>query len=345
MPTSQHFSDKPVWQALVELAGPRCAVELRRAVTAPAIDFALPGEPLSRGEIAHLLNLLLFADLLERVPEARLYQADEQRTGRRLFLDHGAVRSVVEVEQGELPPGRAAFARFLEPLGFREAEVYPLDRIHMTGYAYRHIDYPEQIAQYFVSELHAGQFSVDFRRAATAVLASSVDPLTDVDHQRLEHLLLWKSLDLEDTVRLLPALLRCFRRHHDSPHFSDYETLKSESAEMAWIATEGSAYNHVTDRVDNVESLSVQQRSLGRPIKEAVEISRDGSVRQTAYRAATVTRLFRSEAGALLKTVPGSFIEFISRDRIQQGDATVLDLRFDASNAQGIFKMTQATDI
>ena len=37
--------------------------------------------------------------------------------------------------------------------------------------------------------------------------------------------------------------------------------------------------------------------------------------------------------------VPGSFYEFIARDEEAAGR---LDLRFDSSNAQGIFKMTAA---
>jgi hypothetical protein len=38
--------------------------------------------------------------------------------------------------------------------------------------------------------------------------------------------------------------------------------------------------------------------------------------------------------------VPGSFYEFITRDAVKETGLTKLDLGFDASNAQGIFKMT-----
>jgi hypothetical protein len=44
------------------------------------------------------------------------------------------------------------------------------------------------------------------------------------------------------------------------------------------------------------------------------------------------------ESGDLvLRAVPGSFFEFITRKHIEDG---ALDLGFDTSNAQGIFKMT-----
>ncbi len=334
----QTDAECPFQYALTKLAGPRDAADLRRLVALPALPLSPPGAPLTRAELAHLLNLLLFADLLQRVPQARLYAEDEACRGRPLFLDHGAVRSVVEVEQGALPPGRAAFARLLEPLGFRQVAVYPLQRIRMTGYAYCHADYPEQLAQFFVSELHAAQFSEDFRAAATAVLGSSIDPLDGESLALLEQLARDAALPLAEALALLPALARCFRRHHAPPRLADYERLRAESAEMAWIATEGSAYNHVTDRVDDVQALSERQRALGRPIKDSVEISRDGSVRQTAFRAGSVTRLFRGDGGPQLLQVPGSFIEFISRDRLPADGA--LDLRFDAANAQGIFKMT-----
>lgn len=336
------FHTGNLWQLLVQVAGPRAAQTLHRTVATPAIPLTRSGEPLSRAELAHALNLLLFDELLARVPEAQLYVADKLRSGRRVFLDHGAVRSVVEVAQGALPAGRQAFARLLEPLGFRESAVYPLERIRMTGYAYCHLDYPDQIGQFFVSELHAASFSRHFRDAAAAVLQSSVDPLDGAAKSRLDGLRTDGSLPFDEAVALLPALLRCFRRHHDAPRLEHYETLRAESSEMAWIATEGSAYNHVTDRVEDVASLADEQKKLGRPIKDAVEISRDGSVRQTAYRATTVQCLFDSDAGPLLKAVPGSFIEFITRDRIERDGRSLLDLRFDAANAQGIFKMTEA---
>jgi hypothetical protein len=86
------------------------------------------------------------------------------------------------------------------------------------------------------------------------------------------------------------------------------------------------------------------QRSLGRPVKEAIEISAAGSVRQTAFKADPVKRTFKADAGSDIElTVPGSFYEFISRDVVVGSDGRRrLDLRFDSGNAQGIFKMTAA---
>ena len=112
---------------------------------------------------------------------------------------------------------------------------------------------------------------------------------------------------------------------------------------MAWISTEGNAFNHATDRVDDIEAVADEQRAKGRPMKEKVEISSTGSVRQTAFKATRVLRQMRDANGDLVtRDVPGSFYEFISRDHVR--DETTgeqkLDLRFDSSNAQGIFKMT-----
>jgi hypothetical protein len=120
----------------------------------------------------------------------------------------------------------------------------------------------------------------------------------------------------------------------------DYRTLLSESEEMAWIATEGNAFNHVTDRVPDVEALAREQKALGRPMKETVERSASGRVLQTAFRAALVERPMRMPQGHLaVQQVPGSFFEFITRAPLADGR---LDLRFDTSNAQAIFKMTAA---
>jgi uncharacterized glyoxalase superfamily metalloenzyme YdcJ len=112
---------------------------------------------------------------------------------------------------------------------------------------------------------------------------------------------------------------------------------------MAWIATEGNAFNHATDRVADVDRLAEEQKQLGRPMKATVETSQSGRVRQTAYLAARVQRRFRDEDGSLVeKEVPGSFYEFITRlllPETKEGKR-LLDLSFDSSNAQAIFKVT-----
>src|SRR5690606_34390782 len=121
-----------------------------------------------------------------------------------------------------------------------------------------------------------------------------------------------------------------------------HDVLRAESAEMAWIATEGTTCNHCTDRVDNVVAVADAERARGRPIKESVEVSTSGRVRQTAHRAATVVRRLPTLEGDVVeREVPGSFFEIISRDPLPGGG---LDLAFDAANATGIFAMTKPVD-
>ncbi|WP_087881925.1 DUF1338 domain-containing protein [Caballeronia mineralivorans] len=299
----------------------------------------------TRAELAQAMNMALFAGLLERVPTGRAYIYDLQHTQTRVQFDHGALRTVRWAESGALPPGEAAFTRILKPLGFVLNGTYPLDRIKMTGRSYKHVDAPDEIAQYFVSELHPERFSPEFQQAVTNVIDESVDPLTPQAVASLAELERDGSLPLAIALDLLPVLVRCFERQHPVPRLADYETLRAESAEMAWIATEGNAFNHATDRVDDVFAVADTQRALGRPIKESVEISKSGRVRQTAFRADPVRRVFTGADGARIeRDVPGSFYEFISRDSVMD-EATgrrVLDLGFDAGNATGIFKMTAA---
>lgn len=292
-----------------------------------------------RAELAQALNLLLFDDLVRRVPTGALYVGDRIRRGERVVHDHGAIRTV-RWPSGELPPGQDAFVRILGPLGYEVAEVYPLDRLAMTGRAWRHLDHPETIAQFFVSELHPERFSPGFQEAVTRVLSTSREPLSPSALGSLRTLAEARSLEAEEARRLLPELLSAFDRQHASPAEADYERLLSESAEMAWIATEGNAFNHATDRVADVQALAEAQRRLGRPIKEQVEVSTSGRVLQTAYRAVTVERAFVGPDGPLVpRRVPGSFFEFITRRPRPEGG---LDLGFDVSNAQAIFKMTAA---
>jgi hypothetical protein len=297
----------------------------------------------SRAQVAMALNIVLMHGLLARVPSGAAYVADRRRAGRRIVFDHGALRTIrfAAGPMGALPAGEQAFTRILEPLGYELAGLYPLDRLRMTGRAYAHRDFPETIPQFFVSELHVERFSPEFQAAASRVFGASRDPLTDDARRLLASLGAGREALFDLAAAGLPALVASFGRQHPIAALSDYRALLAESAEAAWIATEGNAFNHVTDRVEDVESVASAQRALGRPMKDKVEISGSGRVRQTAFKADPVERALRGEDGAeITLAVPGSFYEFISRDRLMEGGG--LDLGFDSGNAQGIFRMTAA---
>jgi len=299
----------------------------------------------TRVELAQALNMALFVGLLQRVPTGRAYTEDVLAAGGRVVFDHGALRTVLGPHTGALPAGEAAFTRILEPLGYRLNGTFPLDRIKMTGRSYAHQDAPAEIAQYFLSELHPERFSPAFQAAVARVLDTAVDPLTPAAQALLARLAQAGELPLAQARELLPVLVRCFERQHTTPHLADYLILLEESAEMAWIATEGNAFNHATDRVADVHAVAQAQRELGRPIKDTVEVSKSGRVKQTAFRADPVLRDFIDANGAVIqREVPGSFYEFITRDTLRDpaSGETVLDLGFDAGNATGIFKMTAA---
>ncbi|MED5618106.1 2-oxoadipate dioxygenase/decarboxylase family protein [Ideonella sp. BN130291] len=296
---------------------------------------------ISRAELSFGLGLVLFSDLLRRVPEADHYLQRVYDAKGQIVFDHGALRTVAW-PSGELPPGEAAFTRFLSALGYRLGGTYPLPRLKMTGRSYVHEDLPEDLPQYFVSELHPERFSERFQQAVSRVVGSSGDPLSPADLALVERLRRDKALQLDEARRLLEALVRCFDRQHADVRLADYDTLLAESPEMAWIATEGNVFNHATDRVADVHRLAEQLRRERYSIKASVEVSATGRVRQTALKAAEVMRSFVHEGQLVTRAVPGSFYEFISRDRIEAAAGAPLDLSFDSGNATGIFKMTAA---
>lgn len=311
------------------------------------IDPALSAEtegPVSRAVFAMALNAVLFHDVMNRVPMGAAYVADRRAEGHKILLDHGALRTIDfgAGPTGALPGGHEAFARILEPLGYEVADVYPLDGLKMTGRAYAHADKPDMIPQFFVSELHVERFSPAFQVIAHAVFDSSADTLDSAAKAALQAFSTAGGCDLDQARAALPELVAAFARTHGPVRLEHYEALKAESAEAAWIATEGQAFNHATDRVPDVDAIADAQKALGRPIKDAVEVSASGRVRQTAFKAQPVSRDFVTDAGLETRAVPGSFHEFITRDTfVDDTGATRLDLRFDSANAQGIFKMTR----
>lgn len=328
---------------LSKLLGREKADALFSTLNFPSILADWEAGTVTRAEFAQAMNMALFEDLLTRSPNGRAYTQETIAQGGAVYFDHGALRTVRWTHTGALPPGEAAFTRILRPLGFRLNGRYPLDKLGMTGRAYAHEDAPDEIAQFFLSELHPERFSPAFQQAVTNVVGRSKDPLTPRALAQLWELERDGALPLDAAHELLPVIVGAFARQHDVPSEADYETLLAESAEMAWIATEGNAFNHATDRVADVFALSESEKAKGRPMKPDVERSRSGRVFQTAYRADIVARMFRAADGTLVtREVPGSFYEFITRKREfdQATRSWVTDLRFDAGNAQGIFKMT-----
>ncbi len=332
----------PSFHALTRSALTQDDMALLEVVAPPSVLHGLCPESaeavVSRAQLAAALTLVLFARLVREVPEAQRYVKAARARGETITFDHGAVRTVLARSCGALPCGEASITRILRPLGYAMSGLYPLERLGMTGRSYLHADAPQDIPQFFLSELHPERFSVRFQHAVREVLATSRDPLDENAKQALDCLERDHAVPWTTACNLLPGLAACFARQHELPSEDVYETLRAESAEMAWISTEGQTFNHATDRVADVEALAARLRAEGYSIKDRVEVSQSGRVRQTALRAALVRR---SLGGAAPREVPGSFFEFISRSaRPGTSLPAGMDMGFDTSNATGIFKMT-----
>ena len=165
-------------QQIVEgVLGAEAADRLLGVLSIPAPLLAAAGAAPARAVLAESLNIVLFEDLLQRVPVARAYVADCIRDGIAIKHDHGAVRTVALRGMGTLQPGESALLRVLRPLGYVPNGVYPLERLKMIGRSYAQADYPEDIAQFFISEIYPERFSPEFQAAVARVTATSVDPL------------------------------------------------------------------------------------------------------------------------------------------------------------------------
>jgi hypothetical protein len=338
---AQAFQNTQLHKLLAKAAGAERADELFAMISVDAKLLGDDSGQVARVVLAQAMNMLLFKKNLDAVPEGNQYVAEKLAAGDQVVFDHGALRTVTGTDTGALPQGELAFKRFLEPLGFAVAGVYPLPKLKMTGRAYCHLDAAETVAQFFVSELHVDQFSPKFQDAAKAVASTSRDPLDARAKTLIAKLAEDKALPFAEAAELLPVLVGCFDVQHETVKLADYETLLAESAEMAWISTEGNCFNHATDRVADVHALADELRAQGYPMKDKVEVSASGRVHQTAFKASQVERFFRDSDDKLVaRIVPGSFYEFITRQPAEEG----LDLRFDSSNAQGIFKMTAAAN-
>jgi hypothetical protein len=156
--------ESTLWRLLSTCCAPQECAELLSTVRVAASIIEEDSVDVSRAVLAQTLNLLLFRDLLTRVPTGKRYVEECVSRGRQILFDHGALRTVALTGMGGLPAGERAITRLLIPLGYRLGAVYPLDRLGMTGRSYTHIDFAEELPQFFVSELHPERFSPAFQR-------------------------------------------------------------------------------------------------------------------------------------------------------------------------------------
>jgi hypothetical protein len=341
------MTDTHLSQLIRLIAGDKAATEILGTLQVDRAFLVESAGPVSRGVFAMALNAILFHELLSRVPTGAAYVADRRRQRERISFDHGALRTILfpNGPTGAQPAGLQAFSRILEPLGYDAVGTYPLETLRMTGTAFAHREFPETLPQFFISELHVERFSTHFQAAALRVFGNTQDPLGPSAHTALTEFAAQGRCEPRLAAPALREIVAAFGRWHATPNLADYQTLLAESAECAWIATEGAAFNHATDRVADVAMTACAQRSLGRPVKQTIEVSDSGSVRLTAFRADPVQRSFINADGTETEmTVPGSFYEFISRDVVTGPDGRRrLDLRFDSSNSGDAFNMSAAS--
>lgn len=335
--------DVTIYSIVREIIGGIRTDEFSHVILVPEAISSFGDENISRAQLSMSLFLVLYADLLERVPHALEYFNRLKSEEETIFLDHGAVRTVLCSRNGELPEGETALNRILIPLGYFHKHTYPLPKLKMTGRSYTHEDLPGLIPQYFVSEFHPEKVGDDnFEKAVISVVETSRDPLSQQILDDLTFIANNKYLPRERSTNFLQEVAAAFSRQHEVPFLRDYETIKAHSAEMAWITTEGNSFNHATDRVADVMELAENERTIGSPIKDTVEVSGSGTIMQTAYKADAISRPFRLDDNEIIQNdVPGSFFEFITRSKLDDG---TIDLAFDASNATGIFAMTRDLD-
>src|ERR1700744_4813439 len=219
----RNLKNANVEQLLLKLLGLEKTARLFTTLNHPRILNEWEDGTVTRAELAQAMNMALFEDLLARSENGRTYTEEVIANGGAVYFDHGALRTVRWTDCGALPSGEAAFTRILRPLGFRPNGRYPLDKLGMTGRAYAHDDAPDEIAQFFVSELHPERFSEQFQEAVTRVIGNSKDPLTPLAASQLWELERDGSLPLEHAHGLLQVIVGAFGRHHDIPTEADYQ--------------------------------------------------------------------------------------------------------------------------
>ena len=262
------------------------------------------GPGVSRGVLAQALNMVLFDDLLARAPSARAHVHDRLKNGEKVVHDHSVVATIASPHVGSLPIGREALGRVLVPLGFVESGSRRSWEGGVTEHTYLHADHPDDIAGFVVVEVHPHWFSRGFQAAAERVVQSSRDPLQAATAW-LTALQSEGTVELADAIAILRALVACFDRQHATPSLDDYDLLRRESAEMAWIATEGNAVMQVAQRVaeSNKRGPAVLRGDISEPV--------DLLLLEPAY----VERPFRDSEGRMIGApVPGPSLKLVRRE-------------------------------
>ena len=118
LPTTMSLAspDVTVYSIIRDFIGGTRTDEFSHVVLIPDALSSFGDENVSRAQLSTSLFLALYADLLERVPHALEYFNRRKSEEETIFLDHGAVRTVLCSRNGDLPECESSISRILVPL-------------------------------------------------------------------------------------------------------------------------------------------------------------------------------------------------------------------------------------
>lgn len=242
--------------------------------------------------------------------------------------DHMAIRTIANDTIG-----LDAIERLLSSIGFVPKDYYAFPDKHLRA---RWFAPPEtrSMPRLFVSELLLSEMSSPVQRLLSRYIDKkafrpSAEGSGNVSPPALRSPLL-SGIELADWFDApISATL---------PTLPEYQTLLDESEYAAWTLMNGNRVNHCTIAVSFLNQpynslekfMQIASDEWRLPLHNdgAIQCSDDGRIKQSSTAAITSPLMLRRSSTPI--KVPGSFVEFIERDR--EG--------FEAQNANAIFEST-----
>lgn len=291
-----------------------------------------------------------YADVVQRIEQANMINrrcrlpADEERAQR--FYNAGATR----LQQFSVPNdhmairtianetiGLDAVENLLLPLGFTPMDYYAFPDKHLRARWFAPPD-RRSMPRLFVSELLLDELSSPVQRLLRRYVSKKPfgrqPQKQEQQNQRAVSPLLY-GIDLATWFDVPIA--------SGVPTLCEYEQILAESDYGAWTLMNGNRVNHCTiavsflnqpyNRLETLMKIARDQWRLPLHNDGAIQYSSDeGAIKQSSTIAITNPVMFRGSSTVL--KIPGSFVEFIERDR--EG--------FEAQNANAIFESTDVRD-
>ncbi|WP_347839901.1 DUF1338 domain-containing protein [uncultured Draconibacterium sp.] len=300
-------------------------------------------------EITEALLERLWANYLQRVSYARIYQQLITEKGGQVVNDHIAFRTL-NTHTGEQPEGINAIRHILSCLQYVSVQKYDFKKKKLKAIHFEHPD--PMLPKIFVSQLEVEELPDWAQQAIKQTVKDTPYLLSDSSIELLATLKEKGELPRLAGEALVHNLVQYFCRPWDIPKKDDVLKLNDISQYAAWVLLHGNSVNHFTafinyqqvDELPDLESTCNSLAAAGVPMKEVLEGEKGSKLRQSATQAVKEEVEVKGDDGIEKINWTYAYYELAERGKVIENGKEKLFSGFLGEQARHLFDMTRTRE-